>query len=161
MTETRRLSADREITAEACAWVAQLESGDLSASDLAALREWMGRSPSHAAEIKAIADLSGQLSVLTEMAEPVAKAAATTSRLRRRSWGRPILGAGLAAAAALALVLVVGVRSPETVPIVTTPAAPATAMEMPSASPYTWAVSMPIKGEMSASSDAARMARPA
>ena len=37
----------------------------------------------------------------------------------------------------------------------------AVAMEIPKAKPYTWAVLIPIRGEISALSDAARIARPA
>lgn len=91
MSDPLNIAPATEITAEACAWVAQLETGDLSASDIAALREWMARSPIHAKEVKEIAALSGQLSVLTEMAEPMAEAAAIDNELRKSQsrWGLP------------------------------------------------------------------------
>lgn len=98
MSDEANIGANGEITAEACAWVAQLESGNLSASDLAALREWMGRSPAHASEIREIAKLSGQLAILTEMAEPLAEAAAMNSALRRPKWRRMMLSPAFAAA---------------------------------------------------------------
>jgi len=74
---------DGEIRAEACAWIAQLESGALSSSDLAALREWMDRSPAHASEIRNIAKISGALSVLTDLAPALEKAAGANHSLRR------------------------------------------------------------------------------
>ena len=60
-----------DIKSEASAWIAQLETGELSGADLEAFREWMSRSPRHAAEIKRLAELSMELNVLTEMAEPL------------------------------------------------------------------------------------------
>ncbi len=92
------INPNKEITVEACAWVAQLESGNLSGSDLAALREWMTRSPLHAKEIREIAALSGQLSILTEMVEPFARVASLDNSLRRPHWRRALASPGLAAA---------------------------------------------------------------
>ena len=91
------IKSDGEITSEACAWIAQLESGDLSASDLAALREWMGRSPAHHQEIIDIAELSGQLSALTELAAPLEGSAAVRHELRKPARMRRHFAATLAA----------------------------------------------------------------
>ncbi|GAB4520458.1 MAG: FecR domain-containing protein [Amphiplicatus sp.] len=113
MVDRPKLTADSEITAEACAWVAQIESGDLSPADLLALREWINRSPAHAREIRTVAALSGQLSVLTEMAEAHDAAAAIDSRLRRSAWRRtsPALAAlGLWIAVATGLIVMLFVR---------------------------------------------------
>jgi transmembrane sensor len=74
-----------DIAAEASAWLAQLETGELRAADLDAFREWMCRSPRHAAEIKRLAKLSQNLNVLTEMAEPIHEAAMHY---------RPVIGRG-------------------------------------------------------------------
>ena len=63
-----------DIKSEASAWIAQLETGELSGADLDAFREWMSRSPRHAAEIRRLAELSMELNVLTEMAEPLREA---------------------------------------------------------------------------------------
>ena len=60
-----------DIKSEASSWIAQLETGELSGADLEAFREWVSRSPRHAAEIKRLAELSMELNVLTEMAEPL------------------------------------------------------------------------------------------
>ncbi|MEQ8735549.1 MAG: FecR domain-containing protein [Rhodospirillaceae bacterium] len=104
------IDADGEIIAEACAWVAQLESGKLTGSDLAALQEWMARSPAHKKEIRIIAELNNQLSSLTELAEPIRSASAAASALRKRSWvpafakpGFVMLGALVSAVALVAL----------------------------------------------------------
>ncbi|MEQ8937004.1 MAG: DUF4880 domain-containing protein, partial [Amphiplicatus sp.] len=101
MSERSSINANREITAEASAWLAQLDSGDLSGADLAAFREWMGRSPAHAKEMREMAALSRRLSVLTEMAEPLARAASADSGLRKsraRKTGRFIAIASMATA---------------------------------------------------------------
>ncbi len=116
MSERIDIGSSSEITNEACAWVAQIESGDLSGSDIAALQEWMGRSPQHAREIKEIAALSGQLSILTEMAEPLAKAAALDNELRKPRWrsalGAPAFAAAGGLAAIFALIVSIFVLSP-------------------------------------------------
>ena len=64
-----------DIVAEASAWIAQLETGELSAADLDGFREWLRRSPRHAAEIKRLARVSMDLNVLTDLAEPLREAA--------------------------------------------------------------------------------------
>ena len=95
------IAADSEIVAEACAWIAQVESGDLSASDLAALREWMGRSPAHAREIREVAALSGRLAVLTELAPALEQSAGVGHDLRRPPRRARLLAPAFAAAAML------------------------------------------------------------
>ena len=107
MNTKSTIDANSEIVSEACAWFAQLESGDMSGADLAALREWMNRSPAHAREIRAIADLSGQLSVLTELAPALEQSAGVGHSLRkpRRTFGSFVP----AMAAALTLVVATGV----------------------------------------------------
>ena len=68
-------SNSTDIRTEACAWIAQLETGDLTRADIDAFREWTHRSPRHAAEIRKLARLSGDLNVLTELAGPMKAAA--------------------------------------------------------------------------------------
>ena len=46
-------SASERIESEALAWVAQLSGDEFTEKDLAAFREWIGRSPVHEAEIRA------------------------------------------------------------------------------------------------------------
>ena len=93
-----------EISAEACAWVAQIESGELSPADLSALREWTARSPLHAQELREVAAISGDLSVLTELIEPLAKVTSQDNPMRRAV--RP--QAAPAVALALTFTLVIG-----------------------------------------------------
>ena len=76
-----------EITAEASAWIAQLESGELTAADLDAFREWIGRSPQHAAEIRQLAAMSMEMNVLTNMVEPIQEAAKAHRSLRPHDTG--------------------------------------------------------------------------
>ncbi len=101
MNSQSTMETSKEIVSEACAWIAQLESGNLSASDLAALREWMGRSPAHRREIRNIANLSGQLGVLTELAPALEKNAGVGHALRTSGKRGRFLAPILASAAAL------------------------------------------------------------
>lgn len=80
MTVLFETSNDEQIAAEACAWLAQIETGNLSAADRAAFREWVNRSPRHAAEFRSTAALSEELSVLTELLAPMAAEAAPSGR---------------------------------------------------------------------------------
>ncbi|MCB1679070.1 MAG: FecR family protein [Halioglobus sp.] len=64
-----------DITNEACSWIAQLESGELTAADREAFGEWVGRSPRHAAEIRRLAQLSLDVNVMADMAQPLREAA--------------------------------------------------------------------------------------
>lgn len=103
-----------DIVAEACAWLAQIETGRLSEKDLAALREWIQRSPRHYAELRRLAQLSHEVNILTEMSEPMREISQrrrgvllgrdNTSR-RPAVWGLPAFGAVAAAAIALGFVL--------------------------------------------------------
>ena len=45
MKEDRLVNHTSDVTAEACAWIAQLETGDMTRADIDAFREWMHRSP--------------------------------------------------------------------------------------------------------------------
>ncbi|MEM1140971.1 MAG: FecR domain-containing protein [Pseudomonadota bacterium] len=68
-------TAQSGVTAEACAWVAQLETGNMTPADLDAFREWINRSPRHGLEIKRVADLSADLNVLAELRDSLSQAA--------------------------------------------------------------------------------------
>lgn len=98
-----------DITTEACAWVAQIDTGDMSAADIAAFREWVSRSPRHAAEMREIAELSGQLSVLVEMLGSLDSTIKERRKLERRSlWGqlvaRPVMVMTLIASLSIIIV---------------------------------------------------------
>lgn len=91
------------ITREACAWIAQLD-GDAapSAEDMAALREWMGRSPAHREEIVRLAELWSRLHLLSELTASAPQGQAARVPHGRRPMARLVL------AAAAAVTLVVG-----------------------------------------------------
>jgi transmembrane sensor len=93
------------LTAEASAWIAQLETGALSTEDLAAFREWVSRSPRHYAEVRRLAYLSKEVNVIAFMAVPLREAAARRRPLlENRSPARALV----ATLAVLALCLVAG-----------------------------------------------------
>jgi transmembrane sensor len=100
-----------DIRSEACAWIAQLETGDLKRADIDAFREWTQRSPRHAAEIRKLAHLSADLNVLTALAGPMKAAAARHAEAvgskGRRGWNALHGLAATAVAAILALTLLV------------------------------------------------------
>ena len=103
-SEMGRGRPDADIASEACAWIAQLESGALTPQDLSAFREWVGRSPRHAAEIRRIARLAEDVNLLAGMAEPLSEAIdvyrpllAAERRRHRQRW--------LAAAAVVVLAI--------------------------------------------------------
>ena len=75
MSIHRLVQRDSIVRAEASAWLAQLDKGDLRAADLEALREWIQRSPRHAQELRQLARLSEDLNVLTDLAGPLHDAA--------------------------------------------------------------------------------------
>jgi transmembrane sensor len=61
----------RTIEAEAAAWIAQLDGARPSQEDLAALREWMGRSREHRAAMERLAATWDDLNILTQLAVPL------------------------------------------------------------------------------------------
>jgi transmembrane sensor len=100
-----------DLTSEACAWLAQLETGALSTEDLAAFREWIKRSPRHHTEITRLARLSHEINVLADMAGPLRDAAGRRAPvLRRRAAGRS-LGGRRAWPAAIAATLAVAIAA--------------------------------------------------
>lgn len=62
------LPSSEEITIEASSWISQLDGGALSAADRLALAEWMARSPRHAAELRRLARLWGNIDHLIDTA---------------------------------------------------------------------------------------------
>lgn len=86
MSKNHLVNQTPDITAEACAWIAQLETGDLTPADVDAFREWMHRSPRHAAEACRLARLAEELNVLSGL-EPALREAAEHYRPVTRSTG--------------------------------------------------------------------------
>ncbi|MEP1384697.1 MAG: FecR domain-containing protein [Paraglaciecola sp.] len=66
-SEMITIKSSDDITAEASAWVAQLEAGDMTRADMEAFKEWIQRSPKHVAEIRKMARFSLALNELSEM----------------------------------------------------------------------------------------------
>jgi transmembrane sensor len=75
MTDRYRWTSDSNVTNEACAWITQIETGDLKHQDVAGFREWMARSPAHRKEIYRWAKFSEKLCILSEMSQPLKNAA--------------------------------------------------------------------------------------
>jgi transmembrane sensor len=71
MSKVAQFPNARQIEAEACAWIAQLDGNSPSQEDLTAFREWISRSPQHRREIKRLSALWSDLNVMTELAVPV------------------------------------------------------------------------------------------
>ena len=99
------------IETEACAWISQLD-GDRapSAEDIAALQEWINRSPLHRQELQRLAELWGDLNMLTELAPDLDSLAAPNqpgfiSKLLTPIFG-PLFAPRLPLATALASALV-------------------------------------------------------
>ncbi len=86
MSRNQLANQTPDITAEACSWIAQLETGDLTPADVEAFREWMQRSPRHTAEVRRLARLSAELNILNGL-EPALRDAAEHYRPITR--GRP------------------------------------------------------------------------
>lgn len=93
MNDERKTELADQIIAEASAWVAQLETGNLSRADIAALREWISRSPAHASEIRAVAQLSGQMSELTDCLQFVEQERRGRAGVRRGNRRPRLIGA--------------------------------------------------------------------
>lgn len=77
-----------DIVSAACAWIVQIEEGNLTSADQTALKEWIGRSPVHKSEIRRLAQLSGEMNVLTDMMPALDKAMIRSKKLRKSNTKR-------------------------------------------------------------------------
>ena len=110
------------IRLEAAAWLAQLETAEMDSADLAALREWMGRSRRHVAELRRIAQLSASMNVMNDFAGPLEEAAATFEPVVRQRPGirlYPALGLAMVFVAMLTLLTQFSRDEPEPRSLVT------------------------------------------
>lgn len=104
MTSVVTLPDPEIIESEACAWLAQVDGGNMSDGDIAALKEWIGRSPHHKRTFERMA---AHFIALRGPYEAPAEPAHVRPMARR--FGAALLGwrwgavAAMAAAAALAL----------------------------------------------------------
>ncbi|MEM9375379.1 MAG: FecR domain-containing protein [Pseudomonadota bacterium] len=124
MTRDSLPKTTSDITTEALSWIAQLETGEMSAEDITALKEWMGRSPNHYHEIRKMAKLSEATNVLTGMAGSINAAAAerraaVSAAAPKTWWARP--RAALAAAALCAGLSVIGLSGIGSTPLPSEP----------------------------------------
>ena len=108
-----------EITAEACAWMAQLNSGELTCADELALKEWIQRSPRHASELKNIANLSKDINILTDMNDSIDCAVQKQHSIKRSTkintrWGSRITVVSLSLAFVVGI-LIFNVHSPSVI----------------------------------------------
>lgn len=84
-----------EVISEACAWIAQIETGDLTFADRVALREWLGRSPRHLDTLKKMAQVSMDMNVMVhfsgalEQAAVLAESKKKEVRLISKQWFVP------------------------------------------------------------------------
>lgn len=118
MTEPFQSKQRDIIVQEACAWLAQLETGELSSADISAFREWVKSNPMHGAEIKRLAELSADMGMLLVLDDPMLEDATETydeqvlqhlpeiedSRQSRRS--HPLLWASGIAASLFVVVMI-------------------------------------------------------
>lgn len=98
------------IETEACAWIAQLDGDrEPSAEDIAALREWLTRSPLHRQELQRLAALWGDLNMLTELAPALESLATPSQPTATRKLFSPLLATrAFVTACATGLVLLAG-----------------------------------------------------
>ena len=101
-----------DLIGEACAWIAQLETGEMSQADMRAFKEWIGRSPAHFSEIKRLARLSADTNALSEIAQSLS----TATREHRQTVSKKRFGGGnlrtaMMTCAALIVFAVIGIRS--------------------------------------------------
>lgn len=98
-------SNNSKLAQEACAWIAQVESESMTACDHIAFEEWLDRSPAHHSELMRFAQFSGELNVLTEIADPL-RVATNKKRLLSVSANPPIWNS-LKLVSSFAVVLIV------------------------------------------------------
>ncbi len=98
----------RAIAEEAATWLIRLDADDAPTQvDIAALQEWLSRSPVHREELQSLAVLWEKMNVLTELAVPLARPAGqSASHTRLLS-----VQAALASVAFVAFVISIGIAA--------------------------------------------------
>jgi transmembrane sensor len=87
----------RNISETAAAWIARLDSGDLSADELMELRDWATASPANLRELERLADIWESLDTLKALKKVIAKPVSAF----RRSMRNLAIAAGIGALAIL------------------------------------------------------------
>ena len=126
MTANQAFESNDQILSEAASWIAQLESGPISAEDEKALKEWVIRSPAHRAALLQCArvwvdsDAASILQPFFVNAVREHRLSLRQSRYRRmRRWSAAILVASAIVFTAIALVRFSVVREVSTIKIAT------------------------------------------
>lgn len=83
MTEAFSSNLKADIVSEACAWIVQIEEGDLTSADQVAFKEWINRSPVHKSEITRLARFSSELNILTDMKPSLDEAMLHKRKMRK------------------------------------------------------------------------------
>ena len=83
MTDAFNSNLKADIVSEACAWIVQIEEGNLTPADQLAFKEWVNRSPAHKSEITRLAQFSSELNVLTAMMPSLDEAMLRRRKLRK------------------------------------------------------------------------------
>jgi transmembrane sensor len=111
-SDSGNLSTTSVITAEACAWIAQLETGEATHADMEAFKEWIGRSPRHGAEIKRMAQLSLSLNSLSDLAPEMTIATQAQQKSVKKRVRQPLLWAPVMAMTLVVFAFVVTMMIP-------------------------------------------------
>ena len=83
MTDAFSSNLKADIVSEACAWIVQIEEGDLTLADQVAFEEWINRSPVHTSEITRLARFSSELNILTAMMPSLDEAMLRRKKMRK------------------------------------------------------------------------------
>ncbi|PCI73780.1 MAG: hypothetical protein COB20_15900 [SAR86 cluster bacterium] len=122
MTKNAHIESDSVVHSEACAWIAQMESGDLSRADRLALQQWMRKSPAHEETLREYAELWNDMDCLgvMQMAHEEALHDDKKKFFNLEIYGRVktglrrfLTGGALATAAALSIWVAIGLNTVE------------------------------------------------
>lgn len=80
----------QKLISEACAWIARLETGDLSKQDRLVFSEWMDRSPAHVEAITKMAQLSSDINIIAGMDVSLEKATKSTAPFAKQNHRKSI-----------------------------------------------------------------------
>ncbi|MEE9272086.1 MAG: FecR domain-containing protein [Robiginitomaculum sp.] len=83
MTDAFNSNLKADIVSEACAWIVQIEEGNLTPADQVAFEEWINRSPVHKLEITHLARFSSELNILTAMRPSLDEAMLRRKKMRK------------------------------------------------------------------------------
>lgn len=104
MTDDFSSNLKADIVSEACAWIVQIEEGNLTPADQVAFKEWMNRSPVNKSEINRLAQFSSELNILTDMTPSLDEAMLRRRKMRKSKFrGKVVLPLIMASITVVAL----------------------------------------------------------